>query len=76
MKKQHRATTNDFKRERWLRIADLPFSRDCWYAHFQDKVSAVTVKKPGSRQGLVLIDGDSLDRYLESLAAEQAKEAK
>jgi hypothetical protein len=64
--------------ERWVRIADLPFSRQHFYNHFRHnpEVVTVTIKTPGSTKGIILVDADSLDAYLEKLAAQQAKEGK
>jgi hypothetical protein len=65
--------TNRSGRKRWLRIAELPFSRQHFYNYFRKnpEVVTVTIKMPGSNKGIILIDSDSLDRYLEKLAVQQ-----
>jgi hypothetical protein len=50
----------------------MPFSRAITYKLIDaGLISSVVVTWPGSRRG-PLIDGDSLDSYLESLTAKQA----
>lgn len=58
----------------WVRIADLPFSRQHFYNHFRHNPEIIVseMKSPGSTKGIVLVDADSLDAYL----TKQAKEAK
>jgi hypothetical protein len=72
------ATTDLFRetgrsgRGRWLSITDSPFSRAYTYKLLTTGlVASVVVTLPGSRRSRRLIDGDSLDRFLESLMAEQ-----
>ena len=49
----------------------LPFSRVYGYKLINaDLIESVLVKTPGNRKGIRLVDGDSLDRYLESLKKE------
>jgi hypothetical protein len=76
MELQHQ--TNRLGRKRWLRINELPFSRQIYYDHFRNNPEIVrtTLKLPGSNKGIVLIDSDSLDAYLEKLASRQAGEGK
>jgi hypothetical protein len=51
----------------------MPFSRAITYKLIDaGLISSVIVTWPGSRRGRRLIDGDSLDSYLETLAAKQA----
>jgi hypothetical protein len=51
----------------------MPFSRAVTYKLIDaGLISSVVVTWPGSRRGRRLIDGDSLDSYLEALAAKQA----
>jgi hypothetical protein len=51
----------------------MPFSRAVTYKLiYAGLISSVVVSWPGSRRGRRLIDGDSLDSYLEILAAKQA----
>jgi hypothetical protein len=58
-------------------------ARQCGQTHFHSRftqqvlidaelISSVVVTWPGSRRGRRLIDGDSLDSYLESFTAKQA----
>jgi hypothetical protein len=62
-------------RGRWLSIDQCPFSRAYTYQLLkQGSVASVVVSLPGSRRSRRLVDGDSLDAYLERLMAEQAKE--
>ncbi|HEV3210579.1 MAG TPA: hypothetical protein VGY91_09970 [Chthoniobacterales bacterium] len=49
----------------------MPFSRAITYKLIDAGLSVV-VTWPGSRRGRRLIDGDSLDSYLEGLTAKQA----
>jgi hypothetical protein len=59
-------------RPRWLSIDDSPFSRAYTYRLLNSGlVASVVVTLPGSRRSRRLIDGDSLDRFLETLMAEQ-----
>jgi hypothetical protein len=60
-------------RRRWLQVDEMPFSRAITYKLIDaGLISSVVVTWPGSRRGRRLIDGDSLDSYLESLTAKQA----
>src|ERR1700724_1979996 len=60
-------------RRRWLQVDEMPFSRAITYKLIESGlISSVVVTWPGSRRGRRLIDGDSLDSYLESLTAKQA----
>jgi len=59
-------------RRRWLDVGDSPFSRATTYRLFKEGlVASVVVTMPGSRRSRRLIDGDSLDRFLEGLMSEQ-----
>jgi len=59
-------------RRRWLQVDEMPFSRAITYKLIDaGLISSVVVTWPGSRRGRRLIDGDSLDSYLESLTAKQ-----
>ena len=50
----------------------LPFSRVYGYQLINaGLIESVLVRAPGNRKGIRLVDSDSLDRYLEKLAAEQ-----
>jgi hypothetical protein len=70
--------TNNTGRKRWLRINELPFSRQIYYDHFRNnhEILKSTIKLPGSKKGIILIDSDSLDAYLEKLAVQQAGEGR
>jgi hypothetical protein len=64
--------TNKRGRRRWLRVDEGPFSRVfCYKLIDLGLVDSVLLRLPGSKKGIRLIDGDSLDQYLEKLAAEQ-----
>ena len=55
-----------------LQVDEMPFSRAITYKLIDaGLISSVVVTWPGSRRGRRLIDGDSLDSYLETLAAQQ-----
>jgi hypothetical protein len=60
-------------RRRWLRVRELPFGRKSAYQLINSgKVdSCLVTTTPGSKRPIRLIDGDLLDRYLESLVEEQ-----
>ena len=59
-------------RRRWLQVDEMPFSRAITYKLIgAGLISSVVVTWPGSRRGRRLIDGDSLDSYLETLATKQ-----
>jgi hypothetical protein len=59
-------------RKRWLRVDELPFSRVTAYRLIADGVlQSVALGRPGSRKAMRLIDGCSLDAYLEGLMAQQ-----
>jgi hypothetical protein len=61
-------------RRRWLQVDEMPFSRAVTYKLIDaGLISSVVVTWPGSRRGRRLIDGDSLDSYLESLTAKQTQ---
>jgi hypothetical protein len=60
-------------RRRWLEGDEMPLTRAITYKLMDaGLISSVVVTWPGSRRGRRLIDGDSLDSYLESLTAKQA----
>jgi hypothetical protein len=57
------------ERRRWLRVKELPWSRALTYSMLRAGVlQSILLTYPGCVKGLRLIDGDSLDRYLEGLA--------
>jgi hypothetical protein len=59
-------------RPRWIPVTESPFSREFTYRLIrQGLIGSVSVTLPGSKQGRRLLDSDSLDRFLESLMAEQ-----
>jgi hypothetical protein len=59
-------------RGRWLSVEQSPFSRAYTYRLINEGlVASVAVTLPGSRRSRRLIDGDSLDRFLETLMSEQ-----
>ena len=59
-------------RRRWLRVKELPWSRAVTYSMLRAGVlQSILLTYPGCVKGLRLIDGDSLDRYLEGLADKQ-----
>jgi hypothetical protein len=62
--------------KRWLRIGELPCSRAFFYSCLSDnpEIISVTIRPPGSKKGIRLICANSLDRYLEKLAVQQAQE--
>ena len=61
-------------RRRWLQVGEMPFSKAITYKLIEaGLISSAVVTWPGSRRGRRLIDGDSLDSYLESLTAKQAR---
>lgn len=65
------------RRLRWLRVSQLPFSRGYTYKLLASgALESVLIQSPGAKKGVRLIDGDSLDAYLERLAAEQKGGAK
>lgn len=75
---QRNAHTEFFKepgkrgRGRWLSIDQCPFSRAYTYRLLNSGlVASVVVTLPGSRRSRRLVDGDSLDRYLELLMSQQ-----
>jgi hypothetical protein len=60
-------------RHRWLQVDEMPFSRAVTYKLIDaGLISSVVVSWPGSKRGRRLIDGDSLDLYLEGLTEKQA----
>ena len=55
-----------------MQVDEMPFSRAITYKLIDaGLISSVVVTWPGSRRGRRLIDGDSLDSYLETLTAKQ-----
>lgn len=59
-------------RRRWWRVDEIPLSRIAVYELIKSGlVQSIVVRWPGSTKGRRLIDGDSLDRYFESLATAQ-----
>ena len=73
MRSQLFSETSRSGRRRWLQVDEMPFSRAITYKLIEaGLISSVVVTWPGSRRGRRLIDGDSLDSYLESLTAKQA----
>jgi hypothetical protein len=73
MKSQLLSETTADKRRRWLRMTELPFSRVYAYKLIDAGIlTTVLLTNPGSKKGIRLIDGDSLDAYLGELAKEQA----
>ena len=59
-------------RPRWISVEESPFSRAYTYRLINEGlVASVAVTLPGSRRSRRLIDGDSLDRFLETLMSEQ-----
>jgi hypothetical protein len=73
MRSQLLAEKSRSGRRRWLQVDEMPFSRASTYKLIDaGLISSVVVTWPGSRRGRRLIDGDSLDSYLETLAAKQA----
>jgi len=59
-------------RRRWLRVNELPWSRALTYSMLRAGVlQSILLTYPGCVKGLRLIDGDSLDRYLEGLAKQR-----
>ena len=59
-------------RTRWIRVSDCPFSRGFTYKLITDGVLfSVSLKIPGSKRSVRLIDVESLDRYLLKLGREQ-----
>jgi hypothetical protein len=69
--------TEKHPRQRWIRVNQLPFSRGYTYKLLAiGALESVLVQSLGSKKGVRLIDGDSLDRYLEKLAAEQKEVVK
>jgi hypothetical protein len=60
-------------RHRWLQVEEMPFSRAVTYKLIDaGLISSVVVCWPGSKRGRRLIDGDSLDLFLEGLTEKQA----
>jgi hypothetical protein len=58
--------------QRWLRVRELPLNRNLVYHLINEGlVDSVIIRKPGGKKGVRLIDGDSFDRYLESLRGEK-----
>ena len=73
MRSQLLSEINWSGRRRWLQVGEMPFSRAIIYKLIDaELISSFVVTWPGSRRGRRLIDGDSLDSYLESLTAKQA----
>jgi hypothetical protein len=62
-------------KQRWINVGDSPFSRAFTYRLIsQGDIVSVLLRSPGARRGRRLIDGDSLDLFLENLAKQQAKQ--
>ena len=62
-------------RMRWLDVDDVPLGRAVVYKMIRSgQLQSVLVNWPGSKRGRRLIDGDSLDSYLEDLAAKQLQD--
>jgi hypothetical protein len=73
MRSQLLAEKSRSGRRRWLQVDEMQFSRAITYKLIDaGLISSVVVTWPGSRRGRRRIDGDSLDSYLETLAAKQA----
>jgi hypothetical protein len=65
-------TNSQNTRKRWIRFKDMPCSRMTAYRLIRDGlITTVKFVPVGSKKGIVLIDADSVDRYLERLAKEQ-----
>jgi len=65
-------TSKDNQRKRWARMKELPCSRTFAYKLIRSgDITSVKFIPPGSKKGILLIDQDSLNRYLEKLASEQ-----
>ena len=59
-------------RRRWFRVKELPWSRAVTYSMLRAGVlQSILLTYPGCVKGLRLIDGDSLDRYLDGLAKKE-----
>jgi hypothetical protein len=59
-------------RRRWLRVKELPWSRALTYSMLRAGVlQSILLTYPGCVKGLRLIDGDSLDRYVDGLAKKE-----
>lgn len=67
--------TDSKVRRRWLRVREMPFSRKMAYQLINtEKVDSCLVElTPGSKRPIRLIDGDSLDHYLEGLIEKQRR---
>jgi hypothetical protein len=62
-------------RMRWIDVDDVPLGRAVVYKMIRSgQLQSVLVNWPGSKRGRRLIDGDSLDAYLEELSAKQLQE--
>jgi hypothetical protein len=73
MKHRLLSETTANKRHRWLRMTELPFSRVYAYKLIDSGIlNSVLLNNPGSKKGIRLVDGDSLDSYLMGLGKEQA----
>jgi hypothetical protein len=67
--------TDSKGRRRWLRVREMPFSRKMAYQliHTGKVDSCLVELTAGSKRPIRLIDGDSLDRYLEGLIENQRR---
>jgi hypothetical protein len=64
-------------KSRWMRVADLPFSRGHVYRLIlEGLLFSVELRLPGSKRPVRLIDGESLDQYLLKLGRDQAARKK
>jgi hypothetical protein len=71
---QAETSKSDSTRRRWVRFKDLPFSRMFAYKLIQlSEITTVKFIPPGSKKGIVLIDQDSLDRFLEKQSQAQGR---
>ena len=59
-------------RPRWVNVGEAPFSRAYTYRLIRRGVIiSVLLIEPGARRGRRLLDSDSIDRFLETLAKQQ-----
>jgi hypothetical protein len=60
------------RKTRWLRLTDLPFCRATSYRMIEKGLLvSISLRLPGSRRTIRLIDAESLDRYVLKLGREQ-----
>ena len=60
----------------WLQVGQMPFGRTLTYdLIYRGELDSAIVGKVGTRRGRRLISAESLNRYLQKLAAEQKKGA-